>query len=57
MEYEKCYVFEPEDVRPAKRRKLEPQGLHKSWAHRQKLYEKAWQSTKHRIDVCVYDRR
>ena len=50
MEYEKCYVFEPSDRRPAKRRKIEPQGLQKSWKTRHGAYQKAWKDQKRRID-------
>lgn len=53
MEYEKCYLFEPEDPRPAKRRKTEAQGLHASWPLRQKAYQAAWECSKRQIDVGV----
>jgi origin recognition complex subunit 3 len=53
MEYEKCYVFQPESVRPAKKRKTEAHGLHASWRLRKKAYEDAWQSQQSRIDVGV----
>jgi hypothetical protein len=51
MEYEKCYVFQPESTRPAKKRKTEEHGLHASWQLRKKAYEDAWQSQQSRIDV------
>ncbi|KAK3719102.1 Origin recognition complex subunit 3 [Vermiconidia calcicola] len=51
MEYEKCYAFEPESVRPAKRRKIESQGLHASWRARHEAYQKAWREQKQRIDA------
>lgn len=38
MEYEKCYVFQPEDARPTKKRKTEPQGLQASWRLRKQAY-------------------
>lgn len=50
MEYEKCYVFEPSDTRPAKRRKTEPQGLQASWSTRKQAYEAAWRIQKSAID-------
>lgn len=51
MEYEKCYVFQPESTRPAKKRKTEEHGLHASWQLRKKAYQDAWQSQQSRIDV------
>jgi hypothetical protein len=51
MEYEKCYVFQPESTRPAKKHKTEEHGLHASWRLRKKAYEDAWQSQQSRIDV------
>ena len=53
MEYEKCYVFQPEGARPAKKRKTEEHGLHASWRLRKKAYEDAWQSQQSRIDVSA----
>lgn len=53
MEYEKCYVFQPEDARPTKKRKTEPQGLHASWRLRQKAYEQAWSNQQERIDAAL----
>lgn len=50
MEYEKCYVFKPEDARPAKRRRTEPQGLQASWNIRKKAYKEAWKAQQDRID-------
>ena len=50
MEYEKCYVFEPGEGPPAKRRKVEPHGLQASWKKRKEAYEKAWQEQKQAID-------
>ena len=50
MEYEKCYVFEPADSRPVKRRRIEPQGLQTSWKTRKQAYEKAWSKQKIAID-------
>lgn len=52
MQYEKCYVYSPEDARPAKRRRVEPQGLQASWGVRHKAYKKAWQARQKEIDVC-----
>jgi origin recognition complex subunit 3 len=54
MEYEKCYVFQPESARPAKKRKTEEHGLHASWRLRKKAYEDAWQSQQSRIDVGTF---
>ena len=53
MEYEKCYVFQPETARPAKKRKTEDRGLHASWQLRKKAYEHAWQAQQSHIDVCI----
>ncbi|SMQ50276.1 unnamed protein product [Zymoseptoria tritici ST99CH_3D7] len=53
MEYEKCYVFTPEDTRPAKRRKVELSGLQKSWPVREKAYQTAWSAQQARIDAKV----
>lgn len=53
MEYEKCYVFEPEDPRPTKKRRIEPRGLQASWTARRKAYEKAWGEQKKLIDVRI----
>ncbi|KAK4499501.1 hypothetical protein PRZ48_010016 [Zasmidium cellare] len=50
MEYEKCYVFKPEDSRPVKRRKVEPQGLQSSWNLRKEAYQEAWKAQQDRID-------
>ena len=52
MEYEKCYAFEPESGRPAKRRRIAPQRLHASWLERRQAYQSAWQEQQARIDVC-----
>ncbi len=51
MEYEKSYVFEPEQDRPAKRRKLEASGLQASWQIRRAAYQEAWQARREKIDV------
>lgn len=50
MEYEKCYVFKPEDARTTKRRRTEPQGLQASWNLRKIAYQEAWKSQQDRID-------
>lgn len=50
MEYEKCYVIDPLDLRPAKRRKIEPQGLQASWKTRKEAYKTAWQRQKTSIN-------
>ena len=52
MEYEKCYVFEP-DTRQAKRRKIEPQGLQSSRKVRKQAYEKAWEKQKKVVDEIL----
>jgi origin recognition complex subunit 3 len=54
MEYEKCYVYEPESKRPTKRRKTEHQGLHASWKLRHQAYEAAWEERKAKIDVLLH---
>jgi origin recognition complex subunit 3 len=53
MEYEKCYVFEPEDPRPTKIRRIESRGLQASWKIRQRAYERAWQEQKGMVDVRI----
>ncbi|KAM3419532.1 hypothetical protein BST61_g2873 [Cercospora zeina] len=50
MEYEKCHVFEPDEDRPAKRRRTEPQGLQASWSLRKKAYHEAWGAQQRRIN-------
>ncbi|KAF2719939.1 hypothetical protein K431DRAFT_286249 [Polychaeton citri CBS 116435] len=51
MEYEKCYVYQPEDQPPAKRRKLEPpHGLQTSWQLRRQLFKDTWGVQQQRID-------
>ncbi|PPJ52926.1 hypothetical protein CBER1_11565 [Cercospora berteroae] len=50
MEYEKCYVFEPEEDRPVKRRRTEPQGLQASWNLRKKACQQAWGAQQQRIN-------
>jgi hypothetical protein len=51
MEYEKCYVFEPERPRAAKRRKIERHGLQTSWPVRHAAYRSAWQAQEKGIEV------
>lgn len=53
MEYEKCYVFEPEYNRSAKRRRINPQGLQASWKVRNEAYKEAWKTVEANIDVCT----
>ncbi|KAK6432006.1 Origin recognition complex subunit 3 [Oleoguttula sp. CCFEE 5521] len=53
MEYEKCYVFEPDATRPAKRRKTEPQGLQTSWRLRREAYRAAWAGLQARIEDAL----
>ncbi|OQN97219.1 hypothetical protein B0A48_16761 [Cryoendolithus antarcticus] len=53
MEYEKCYVFEPDATRPAKRRKIEPQGLQASWQLRREAYRAAWAGPQARIEDAL----
>ncbi|KAK4629144.1 Origin recognition complex subunit 3 [Fulvia fulva] len=50
MEYEKCYVFQPDDERPTKRRRTEPEGLQASWMVRRKAYQEAWKARQDNID-------
>lgn len=52
MEYEKAYVFKTGE-RPAKRRRVEPNGLQSTWKLRQEAYQEAWQSQQQRIDVSI----
>ena len=49
MEYEKCYIYQGADSRPAKRRRTEPQGLQASWNLRKKAYRQAWRSQQERV--------
>lgn len=54
MEYEGCYQFEPADRashRPAKRRRIDPKGLHVSWNLRRKTYEQLWDEQHAQLDV------
>lgn len=53
MEYEKCYVFQLEDARPTKKRKIEPQGLQTSWRLRNKAYHGVWSQQRDRIDNAL----
>ncbi|OQN99324.1 hypothetical protein B0A48_14301 [Cryoendolithus antarcticus] len=53
MEYEKCYVFEPDATRPAKRRKTKPQGLQASWRFRRETYRAAWAGPQARIEDAL----
>nr|OQO30580.1 hypothetical protein B0A51_01206 [Rachicladosporium sp. CCFEE 5018] len=53
MEYEQCYVFEPNATRPAKRRKTEPQGLQASWRLRREAYRAAWAGPQARIEDAL----
>ncbi|KAK5172371.1 Origin recognition complex subunit 3 [Saxophila tyrrhenica] len=55
MEYEKCYVYEPEGQGPAKRRQIEPQGLQASWKLRREAYQAAWRAQKAQIDAKLSD--
>ncbi|EMC95246.1 hypothetical protein BAUCODRAFT_140424 [Baudoinia panamericana UAMH 10762] len=50
MEYGKAYVFQPSDIRPAKRRRVDTQGLQASWRRRREAYTKAWQAQQRAID-------
>ncbi|KAK5134398.1 hypothetical protein LTR08_006578 [Meristemomyces frigidus] len=51
MEYEKAYVFQPENGRPVKRRRIEPQGLQASWQSRRRAYQRAWQAQQEKVDA------
>lgn len=53
MEYEKCYVFQPNGDRASKRRRLDPHGLQASWKLRKQAYEQAWTSQLGRIEAKV----
>lgn len=53
MHHDKCYVFQPEDARPTKRRRTEARGLHASWPIRRRAYEKAWQQQQARINAAL----
>lgn len=59
MEYEKSYVFQPDEMRPTKRRRTEPQGLQASWKTRRQMHRTAWQTEQESIEVhpafpCVF---
>ncbi|KAK0904257.1 Origin recognition complex subunit 3 [Friedmanniomyces endolithicus] len=51
MEYEKVYVFKPEAERPAKRRRVEPQGLQTSWQRRRQAFDQVWSVQQQAIDA------
>ncbi|KAK0309448.1 Origin recognition complex subunit 3 [Friedmanniomyces endolithicus] len=51
MEYEKVYVFEPEGERPAKRRRVEPQGLQTSWRRRRQAFDQVWTVQQQALDA------
>jgi len=53
MEYEKCYVYQPDDDRPAKRKRTELQGLQTTWALRKKAYHEAWSAQQRRIEETL----
>ena len=53
MEYEKCYVFEPENARPSKRRRIAPHGLQASWKLRQAAYRKAWETQRQQLEQNI----
>lgn len=53
MEYERAYIFQPEAPRPAKRRRIEPQGLQASWKSRREAYQSAWQERQQSIETCL----
>jgi origin recognition complex subunit 3 len=54
MEYEKAYVYQPDEDRPVKRRRTELQGLQASWPLRKKAYQKAWAVQQDRIDARLH---
>jgi len=51
MEYEKAYVFQPDDARPTKRRRVEPQGMQATWGLRKKAYQTTWRTQRERYNV------
>lgn len=53
MEYEKCYVYQPDDDRPAKRKRTELQGLQTTWPLRKKAYHEAWSAQQRRIEETL----
>ncbi|KAH9826230.1 origin recognition complex subunit 3-like [Teratosphaeria destructans] len=53
MEYEKAYVFQPGDTRPAKRRRVELSGLQASWDRRRQAYKEAWETQRGHIDASL----
>jgi len=55
MEYEKVYVFEPEGERPAKRRRVEPQGLQTSWRRRRQAFDQVWTVQQQALDVGMFN--
>ncbi|KAK4897764.1 Origin recognition complex subunit 3 [Elasticomyces elasticus] len=54
MEYEKVYMFQPADDRPAKRRRIEPQGLQTSWKQRRLAFDRAWSIPQRAIDARLH---
>ncbi|QIW95443.1 hypothetical protein AMS68_000961 [Peltaster fructicola] len=53
MEYEKCYVFQPEDEPPQKKRRLGASGLHKTWPSRRNHFNEAWKSLDEAFSVAL----
>ncbi|KAK5124240.1 hypothetical protein LTR85_001943 [Meristemomyces frigidus] len=53
MEYEKAYVFQPEETRPIKRRRVESKGLQASWNSRREAYQTAWQERQEGLEACL----
>ncbi|KAK3072608.1 Origin recognition complex subunit 3 [Teratosphaeriaceae sp. CCFEE 6253] len=51
MEYEKVYVFKPDHERPAKRRRVKPQGLQTSWDRRRRAFEQAWRIQQQAVEA------
>ncbi|KAK5695202.1 Origin recognition complex subunit 3 [Elasticomyces elasticus] len=54
MEYEKAYMFQPANDRPAKRRRIEPQGLQASWKQRRLAFDRDWSIPQRAIDTRLH---
>lgn len=55
MEYRKCYHFIPLLDRPAKKRRTDVTGLHRSWPERKQLYRQIWSSKQQEINEGLED--
>jgi len=53
MDHQAAYVFTPEEKRPVKRRRVEPDGLQSSWPIREKTFQELWADQRAIIDHVV----